>query len=52
MQDTGSKVDGFGSLPPNFSSVPFTGRLEPGCGEKISIVAHDQNSKCQFIMLL
>lgn len=34
MQDTGSKVDGFGSLPPNFSSVPFTGRLEPGYRQK------------------
>lgn len=34
IQDTGSNVDGFGSLLPNFSSVPFTGRLEPGCGFK------------------
>lgn len=24
-------MDGFGSLPLNLSSVPFTGRFEPGC---------------------
>lgn len=43
MQDTGSKVDGFGSLPLNLSSVPFTGRFEPGCGHK---------KTCQIIILL
>lgn len=42
MQDTVSKVDGFASLPPNLSSVPFTGRLEPGCGH---------TKTCQIITL-
>lgn len=44
MQDTESEEDGFGSLPLNLSSVPFTGRFEPGCGQK--------KKGCQVIILL
>lgn len=36
-------MDGFGSLPLNLSSVPFTGRFEPGCRTE---------KKSQYIMLL
>lgn len=43
MQDTESEEDGFGSLPLNLSSVPFTGRFEPGCRQK---------KGCQVIILL
>lgn len=31
IQGTGSKMDDLFSLLPNIPSVPFTGRLEPGC---------------------
>lgn len=47
MQDTGSKVDGFCSLPLNLSSVPFTGRFEPGCRPK-----KEKNKVFQYIILL
>lgn len=43
MHDTGSKVDGFGSLPLNLSSVPFTGRFVPGCRQKRRYVRQDES---------
>lgn len=46
MQETGSNVDGLGSLLLNLSSVPFTGRLGPGCGPGRGSLARDHSGLC------